>query len=85
MEEFITVDGCSVRVRDSVTGSPVVVLLHGYLDSMDVWEDFTPLLEGVRTVRIDFPGHGKSETKGEIHTMEFLAKTVRGVLKALEK
>lgn len=83
MEKFIMVDGCSVRVRDSVEGSPVIVLLHGYLDSMEVWEDFIPLLEDARTVRIDLPGHGKSETKEEIHTMEFLAKTVRGILTAL--
>ncbi len=83
MEKFITVNGCSVRVRDSVTGSPVIVLLHGYLDSMEVWEDFIPLLDGVRIIRIDLPGHGKSEIKGEIHTMEFFAKTVRGVLAAL--
>lgn len=64
--------------RDGAT----IVLLHGYLESLDVWDDFTRLLEPhMRVIALDLPGHGISELKGEVHTMEFLADTVHAVLK----
>lgn len=57
-----------------------IVLLHGYLESLDVWDDFTRLLAPhMRVIALDLPGHGISEVKGEVHTMEFLADTVHAV------
>lgn len=83
MEKFIMAGDCALRVRDSVKGEPAVVLLHGYLETIEVWEEFIPLLEGVRTVAPDLPGHGISEVRGPVHTMQFLARTVRGALQTL--
>ena len=61
-----------------------IVLLHGYLESIEVWDDFTDLLKPcVRVVAVDLPGHGISEVKGEVHTMEFLADTVHAALEQL--
>lgn len=61
-----------------------IVLLHGYLGSIESWEDFMPLLKTrARVIAIDLPGHGISEVKGEIHTMEFLADTVHAALNVL--
>ena len=63
---------------------PCIVLLHGYLESMLVWDDFVPLLYPyARVVTLDLPGHGISEVKGEVHTMEYLADTVLGMLDKL--
>ncbi len=77
--------GTALRVRDTSHGDkPVIVLLHGYLESIEVWDDFTDLLKPhLRVVAIDLPGHGISETKGEVHSMEFLADTVYAVLEDL--
>lgn len=62
-----------------------IVLLHGYLESLDVWEDFTRLLSPyMRVIALDLPGHGISEVKGEVHTMEFLAEAVHAVLELLD-
>ena len=62
-----------------------VVLLHGYLESMYVWDDFTPLLTPeVRVITVDIPGHGISEVKGEVHTMEMVADVLHQMLKSLE-
>lgn len=62
-----------------------IVLLHGYLESLDVWDDFTRLLAPhMRVIALDLPGHGISEVKGEVHTMEFLADTVHAVLELLD-
>lgn len=60
------------------------MLLHGYLESMLVWDDFVPLLyKRVRVVTLDLPGHGISEVRGECHSMEYLADVVRDALQAL--
>ena len=75
--------GCALRVSDSGEGERCVVLLHGYLESLDIWEDFGRLLSGMRVVALDLPGHGVSEVKGETHTMEFEAEAVYETLKVL--
>ncbi len=76
--------GCAVRVSDTQRGDCTVVLLHGYLESLDVWDGFTELLAPqVRVVAVDLPGHGISEVKGEVHTMEFMADTVHAAMEAL--
>ncbi len=81
MEKFIMAAGTALRVSDTGGDKPVIVLLHGYLESIEVWEDFTALLKPhLRVVAMDLPGHGISETKGEVHTMEFLADTVHAAL-----
>lgn len=83
-DKFIMAGGCALRVRESGQGSPTVVLIHGYLESLDVWEDFQKdLSRHVRVVSLDLPGHGISEVKGETHTMEFMADTVHAALETL--
>jgi len=84
MEKFITANDTALRISDSVKGETTLVLLHGYLESLDVWEDFSELLTSrYRVVAIDIPGHGISQIKGEIHTMEFIADVLHDVLKNL--
>lgn len=72
-----------IRVFYSVRGSGLpVVLLHGYLEAGEVWEPLAERLEGkYRIIAPDLPGHGDSGTRGEVHTMEFLAAAVREVIK----
>ena len=41
------------------------------------------LAKHCRVISLDLPGHGISEIKGEIHTMEFLAETAHGLLESL--
>ena len=66
----------ALHVCDSQVGDKCVVLLHGYLESALVWEDFVPYLyKEVRVVTLDLPGHGISVVTGEVHTMDFLADT----------
>ena len=84
VEKFIMAGDTALHLCDSQTGDKCVVLLHGYLESMLVWDDFVPLLyKEVRVVTLDLPGHGISEVKGEIHTMEYLARVVRDALQVL--
>lgn len=75
----------ALHIADSGIGEKCVVLLHGYLESMYVWDDFAPLLTpSVRVITVDIPGHGISEVKGEVHTMEMVADVLHQMLKSLE-
>lgn len=81
MEKFIIADGTAIRIGDTQRGERTVVLLHGYLENLNIWDDFTGLLQPrLRVVAPDLPGHGISEIKGPVHTMEFLADTVHAAL-----
>lgn len=83
-EKFMMAGSTALHVCDSEQGERCVVLLHGYLESLLVWDDFVPLLyKQLRVVTLDLPGHGISVVTGECHTMEFLADTVAEGLKAL--
>ena len=60
---------------------PVIVLLHGYLESSEVWENFIPgLAESFRIIAIDLPGHGGSSVFGDNHSMDFMADAVTEVM-----
>ena len=75
----------ALHIADSGKGDKCVVLLHGYLESMYVWDDFVPLLTpSVRVITVDIPGHGISEIKGEVHTMEMVADVLHEMLKSLD-
>lgn len=84
VEKFIMAGDSALHICDSEVGDKVVVLLHGYLENMLVWEEFVPLLyKNVRVITLDIPGHGISEVQGEIHTMEYLADTIAAALDKL--
>ena len=58
-----------------------IVLLHGYLETAAVWDDFSQKLsESFRVISIDLPGHGLSESCGSAQTMEFMADMVKELL-----
>ncbi len=58
-----------------------LVLLHGFLESIDIWNALADKLSGeLKILTIDLPGHGGTEQFGEVHTMELMADTVKAVL-----
>ena len=85
MGKFTSLGSTAVHYSDSERGSRVLVLLHGYLESLDIWDDFAGLLAhaGYRTVSLDLPGHGISEVVGTSHSMEFLADITAQLLNKL--
>lgn len=73
-----------LHLCDSEKGERCIVLLHGYLESMLVWDDFIPLLyHDFRVITVDLPGHGISMVEAPCHTMEYLAQTINAALEAL--
>lgn len=84
IEKFIMAGATPMHIADTEKGEKCVVLLHGYLESMLVWDEFVPLLEKeLRVVTLDLPGHGISTIAGEVHTMEYLAECVALAMEAL--
>ncbi|NMH86942.1 alpha/beta fold hydrolase [Flavivirga algicola] len=76
--------GITVFYTDSGKGS-AIVLLHGFLENISMWDPFIPILSKKnRVICIDLLGHGKTECLGYIHTMELMAETVQVVLKHLK-
>lgn len=62
-------------------GTPLV-LLHGFLESGVMWDNFIPVWSENHTIiTIDLLGHGKTGCTGYIHTMEEMAEAVLAVLK----
>lgn len=79
---IITVDGRNVHYRDEGRGNTrTLVLLHGFLQNLDVWSSYVlSYMSHFRVISIDLPGHGLTDTFCDVHTMEFMAKTVKSVL-----
>ena len=62
-----------------------VVLLHGFLETSAMWQDFIPQLsKHNRVVCIDLLGHGHTDCIGYIHTMDAMADAVFAVLNHLK-
>ncbi len=58
---------------------PVVVLLHGFCEDKNMWDDFIKHLNGYRILRIDLPGFGESDVLKNT-TIEEMAEVVKEML-----
>jgi pimeloyl-ACP methyl ester carboxylesterase len=69
-----------IRYSDDGTGDPVI-LIHGYLESLEIWDGFADeLAAGYRVICVDLPGHGRSGVYSAIDTMAIMADAVKHVL-----
>jgi pimeloyl-ACP methyl ester carboxylesterase len=74
----------SIHYTDKGEGQ-VLGLLHGYLESSEVWNGFeTGLATSFRVISVDLPGHGLSDVYSEVHTMEFMADAIKELLDYLK-
>lgn len=72
-------------VSDSGGTGKVIVFLHGFCESKEVWDAFVqPFREAYRVIAIDLPGFGKNTTPRTSYSMEEAAAYVYQVVKALE-
>jgi pimeloyl-ACP methyl ester carboxylesterase len=73
----------NIFYTDDGTGK-VIVLLHGFTESLKIWTGFAAQLsKKYRVITIDLPGHGKSDSLSAVHSMELMADVVYMVLKKL--
>jgi pimeloyl-ACP methyl ester carboxylesterase len=78
--KYLLYKKAKIAYSDQGSGN-IIVLLHGFLESSVIWEDFTiDLSKQYRVITIDLPGHGQSESMGYIHRMELMAECVNAVI-----
>ncbi len=72
----------NTKIHYSVEGKgPTVVLLHGFLENISMWNSIVEeLSKRNRVVCVDLLGHGMTENLGYVHTMEQMAESVQAVL-----
>lgn len=92
MEFFSTAAGITVHVWDTRDETdreslPCLVLLHGYLETMYIYNELVEALKDrCRVIVLDMPGHGLTDPApaGEdgrrINTLAFQARVVAGIL-----
>ena len=76
MERFAILDGVATRyyASERIGDRPVVMLIHGYMESIESWEELIGMLEPhVGVVALDLPGHGVSELPSDVCTMRTYA------------
>ena len=80
---FFSYKGNRIHYSDTGKGA-VIVLLHGYLESSEIWNGFSSKLSaGFRVISPDLPGCGLSDVYGTVHTMEFMATAVKDLIDSL--
>jgi pimeloyl-ACP methyl ester carboxylesterase len=73
--------GKSINYKVQGEGEKVLFLLHGYLESLEIWNDFADkLAEDYTVISMDIPGHGNSDVLKNEHDMDLLANAVKHVL-----
>jgi pimeloyl-ACP methyl ester carboxylesterase len=81
---FFPYKGRQIHFSDSGSGAPIA-LLHGYLESSEVWNGFAENLSSdFRIISIDLPGHGLSDVYGDVHSMEFMATAIKELMDYLD-
>lgn len=74
-------NGIPVRVFDTKTEKTPIMLLHGYLETLEIWESFIPLLSDTyRVMALDLPGHGMTGTF-QVNTMKSSADVVASYIR----
>lgn len=59
-----------------------LVLLHGFLECVEMWDDLVPqFVAKNEVICIDLLGHGQTDCLGYVHTMDAMADAVFEVLK----
>ena len=78
----MTLDYKNIKINYEKKGKgPAVVLLHGFLENLNMWDTILPVLsKNHLIINIDLLGHGKTGSLGYIHTMEDMAEAVIAVL-----
>jgi pimeloyl-ACP methyl ester carboxylesterase len=81
---FFSYSGGRIHYSDSGNGT-IIVLIHGYLESSEVWNGFAEKLKSeFRIISVDLPGHGLSDVYGDVHSMEFMATAVKNLVDSLD-
>lgn len=84
MMDFVYYKNTKISFSSSGKGN-TVVLLHGFLENMTMWNSIAKSLsKNNRIICVDLLGHGKTDCLGYVHSMEIMAEAVEAVLNHLK-
>jgi len=84
MANFVVYQNAKVHYTDTGKGE-AVVLLHGFLENLSMWNDLVPYLtKNYRVICIDLLGHGASEGLNNTHPMHIMSEAVYSVIHSLD-
>ena len=74
--------GKKINYQDEGQGDNALVLLHGFMGTLDFWASFvfSYMRENMRVIAVDLIGHGESEAVGDVFTMELQADMLKALL-----
>ncbi len=74
-DQFINVDGCKIRYRDTGGSAPVIVFNNGIGGSLESWENqIATFGQDYRLIAWDMPGHGQSDLGNQPYDPDRFAK-----------
>ena len=77
---YFNFENTAIHYKVSGKGK-VVVLLHGFLESTDMWEEYAKeLAKAFHVILIDLPGHGQSGFFSNSTTIDRMAEMVKAVI-----
>jgi pimeloyl-ACP methyl ester carboxylesterase len=84
MKNHIVVRDKKISYTDIGKGKPVI-LVHGYLETAEVWTSFADkLAKKFRVIIPDLPGHGSSEIPEKTDSLESIASIINNLIDALD-
>jgi len=84
MEGYFHTSDYVIRYRLIGQGN-CIVLLHGYLENIEIWNDFAEgLSASYQVLTFDIPKHGESESLSDCCTIDDLARSVNATLEKLK-
>jgi pimeloyl-ACP methyl ester carboxylesterase len=73
----------TISYTDAGKGT-TIIFLHGFLENQQMWNYYVPILaKKYRVITIDLLGHGETQPRGYVHSMEDNADIVHAVLQHL--
>lgn len=83
MTSFLLINNKKLHYSDIGKGS-AIIFLHGYLESLGIWNDFAlGLSKKHRVICFDIPGHGQSECLSEKQSVDEIARFTKLALTKL--
>ena len=78
-------NGKRINYQDEGTGEITLVLLHGFMNDLQVWQRIVlNYMNKIRVIAVDLIGHGESEYFDEPSTMELQADMIKSLLDLLD-
>jgi pimeloyl-ACP methyl ester carboxylesterase len=80
MGSFFKYNGKNFHYVQTGNGE-TIVLVHGYLESSEIWSQFAGRLsKNFRVILIDLPGHGLSDIDDQSNSMESMASLIKKLI-----